>query len=269
MISGGVIGDWYLVQQVMQLLLGILLPLVLANDTGGDNNTTSTLSEKTATTGYSESTKAYRHHDGTFDGPVLVGDGQVHKQGLENVAAGIRSESEKLNNGELQQETTEMPVVDRSTHQTVEKPPIEIHQLHQTTRAAETATKTEETMIHQKTDHQESVLDFHQKAEVEDESRPPSKLQHSFEVDEDGRAHLPVDPFSLHHPFLHTSVAEFEYSQWSVRILIVVIIAVVDVIIIMILLTRYLLLFTPSNASLLISNTENLPNQLTRWGNYQ
>ena len=185
----------------------------------------------------------------------------MHKQGLENVAAGIRSESEKLNNGELQQETTEMPVVDRSIHQTEEKPPIEIHQLHQTTRAAETATKTEETMIHQKTDHQESVLDFHQKAEVEDESRPPSKFQHSFEVDEDGRAHLPVDPFSLHHPFLHTSVAEFEYSQWSVLILIVVI---VIILVIMNLLTRYLLLFTPSNASLLISNTENLPNQLTR-----
>ena len=28
---------------------------------------------------------------------------------------------------------------------------------------------------------------------------------------------LPVDPFSLHHPFVHSSVAEFQYSEWSAR----------------------------------------------------
>jgi len=25
---------------------------------------------------------------------------------------------------------------------------------------------------------------------------------------------IPIDPFSLHHPFVHSSVAEFEYSEW-------------------------------------------------------
>ena len=29
-----------------------------------------------------------------------------------------------------------------------------------------------------------------------------------------GHPGLPVDPFSLHHPFVHSSVAEFQYSEW-------------------------------------------------------
>jgi len=275
--------------QVMQLLLGLLLPLVLALDTR-DNSTSSTSESSTSI----PTTKATTHFHGTLDGPVLVG--RVHQQRVKNEAARIKitEKSDKLNNGEnpeQQHQTTELPLFQRSTHQKDdEQPPVqinsvELHQIHQLHQSKEAdrdqilgqAVQAEETGSHQKLEHQAPVIDQQQ---VEDERRSNvhQNMQHAFEVDDDrrahlpvqavhlpvddegrthhpvqhvhlpthlpiddeGRAHLPVDPFSLHHPFLHTSVAEFEYSEW------------------------YLLLFSPSNASLLIPNTDSLPNQLTR-----
>ena len=243
--------------QVMQLLLGLLLPLVLALDTR--DNSTSTTSESSSS---KPTTKATTHFHGTLDGPVLVG--LVHQH--------ITEKSEKLNNGEnpqQQHQTTELPAFQRSTHQKDEEQPpaqiksVELHQIHQlhhqTSKEADKDHKlgqvvqVEETGPHQKLEHQAPVIDFHQKS-VEDERRSHvhQNMRHAFEVDDDrrahlpvqavhlpvddegrahhpvqhvhlpahlpiddeGRAHLPVDPFSLHHPFLHTSVAEFEYSEW-------------------------------------------------------
>ena len=43
---------------------------------------------------------------------------------------------------------------------------------------------------------------------------PPDPVGHLVE-EELGRPGLPVDPFSLHHPFVHSAVAEFQYSEWS------------------------------------------------------
>ena len=252
--------------QVMQLLLGLLLPLVLALDTR-DNSTSSTSESSTS----KPTTKATTHFHGTLDGPVLVG--LVHQQRVKNDAAWIkiREKSHEVKSGEnpqQQHQTTELPLFQRSTHQKDEEPPThinsvglhQIHQLHQqTSKEAERdqilgqAVQAEETRSHQKIEHQAPVIDFHQQ-QVEDERRSHvhQNMRHAFEVDDDrrahlpvqavhlpvddegrahhpvqrvhlpthlpiddeGRAHLPVDPFSLHHPFLHTSVAEFEYSEW-------------------------------------------------------
>jgi len=277
----------------MQLLLGLLLPLVLALDTR--ENSTSTISESSTS---KPTTKATTHFDGTPDGPVLVG--LVHLQRVKHDSPSIKmtEKSDKVNSGEYpqqQQETTEMPVFQRGLHHTDEEPsPVQIssveddqiHQVNQTSEEADRdqllghkAVETEETRSHRKLEHQEApVIDLHQKAveDVRRSSHVHQNMRHPFEVDDkgrahhhpvqlpvgnegsahhpvqhvhlpahlpiddEGRAHLPVDPFSLHHPFLHTSVAEFEYSEW------------------------YLLLFSPSNASLVTPNTDSLPNQLTR-----
>jgi len=224
----------------MQLLLGFLLPLVLAFDTR--ENSTSTTSEQSPTTVHLESTKAQRHLGRTLDGPVLV-SGLVHQQRLES--KGKTEKSEKVNNGENQQQTTELPVSQASARQKDEQTSLQtksvefhqFHQLHQTTTAQQLgqAVPTEETRPLKKVEHQAPLVE-----ELERRSHPQNMRHSGFEVDEEGRAHLPVDPFSLHHPFLHTSVAEFEYSEW------------------------YLLLFSPSNASLLAPNTDSLPNQLSR-----
>ena len=206
----------------MQLLLGFLLPLVLAFDTR--ENSTSTTSEQRPTTAYPESTKAHRHLGRTLDGPVLV-SGLVHQQRLES--KGKTEKSEKVNNGENQQQTTGLPVSQASARQKDEQTPLhtesvefhEIHQLHQTTTAQQLgqAVPTEETRPLKKVEHQAPLVE-----ELERRSHPQNMRHSGFEVDEEGRAHLPVDPFSLHHPFLHTSVAEFEYSEWSVLILVVI-----------------------------------------------
>ena len=226
--------------QVMQLLLGFLLPLVLAFDTR-DNSTTS---EPRPTTVYSKSTKPHRNLDGTLDSPVLVG--LVHQQRLENDATGVKSteKSEKFNsNGEYpnEQQITELPIFGRSIHQTEEQ----IHQIHQTSKQADTdqilgqAVETEETRSDKKLEHQAPRVDFHPKVGDFRGSRPHQNLRHSFEVDDEGRAHLPVDPFSLHHPFLHTSVAEFEYSEWSVLTVIILFVLIMICIHIMVITILY------------------------------
>ena len=205
----------------MQLLLGFLLPLVLAFDTR--ENSTSTTSEQSPTTVHLESTKAQRHLGRTLDGPVLV-SGLVHQQRLES--KGKTEISEKVNNGENQRQTTELPVSQASARQKDEQTSLQtksefhqFHQLHQTTPAQQLgqAFPTEETRPLKKVEHQASLVE-----ELERRSHPQNMRHSGFEVDEEGRAHLPVDPFSLHHPFLHTSVAEFEYSEWSVLILVVI-----------------------------------------------
>ena len=212
--------------QVMQFLLGFLLPLVLAFDTR--DNSTSTTTEPRTTTVNSESTKALKHFGRTLDGPVLV-PGLVHQQRLES--KGNTEKSEKFNNGENHQETTELPVFQTSAYQTKEQPLLhtksvefhQIHQLHQTItdqKLREAVPTAEETKSHNKLEHQAPLVESHPK-ELERRTHAENMRHSGFEVDEEGRAHLPVDPFSLHHPFLHTSVAEFEYSEWSVLILVV------------------------------------------------
>jgi len=263
----------------MQFLLGFL-PLVLAFDTRENSTSTTSEPRPTKVYSGSTKALRYlgRALDGPVLVPGLVHQQRFESKEIKRSEKSEKvNNGEK---GHQRETTEQLPLFQRSTHQKEEKSPLQTksvefhltHQLHQTStdqKLGGAVSRTEKSSSGKKLEEKAALVEFHPKVdEIEEKQHsdlvveqklgqavPKEKtssqkkleeeikenMRHSgFEVDEEGRAHLPVDPFSLHHPFLHTSVAEFEYSEW------------------------YLLLFLPSNASLPVPNTDSLTNQLSR-----
>ena len=196
---------------VMIVLISLLVPLVQALTTRDSFSSSDPTTEATeSSTTQPRSTRAIRQPEETQDGPVLV-------QLVENYATD-RAEAEKGTFKFSFSETTKMAVFQPVSH-LKETAPHQTLQLEDTTEEnnrsqieGETAQRGDMS-LQQKRKHRVPLSTPQQKTrhEVEPFGKHRQRL---FEVDEDGQAHLPVDPFSLHHPFIHSSVTEFEYSEW-------------------------------------------------------
>ena len=196
---------------VMIVLISLLVPLVQALTTRDSFSSSDPTTEATeSSTTQPRSTRALRQPEETQDGPVLV-------QLVENYATD-RAEAEKGTFKFSFSETTKMAVFQPVSH-LKETAPHQTLQLEDTTEENNRSQIEGETVqrgdmsLQQKRKHRVPLSTPQQKTRHEVEPLGKHR-QRLFEVDEDGQAHLPVDPFSLHHPFIHSSVTEFEYSEW-------------------------------------------------------
>ena len=192
---------------VMIVVISLLVPLVRALTTRDSFSSSDPTTEATgSSTTQPRSTRAIRQPEETQDGPVLV-------ELVENYA----TESAKAEKGTFKfifSETTKMAVFPPVSHLKETVPQLEDTTEENNRSQAEGETVQRGDMsLQQKRKHRVPLSTPRQKTRHEVEPFEKHR-QRLFEVDEDGQAHLPVDPFSLHHPFIHSSVTEFEYSEW-------------------------------------------------------